>query len=229
MQNRSILRQLKKYQVPAEQKHEITVPDTSLQHGDGIDLMALAEEIVKTDDMGLLYSPEVREEAVKKVYKKLQDMPIPPGTNKLYPAITLARYYLFYKKSWPTSEEQTDREILQFMSRVNLDDYHRQYAAYCNQTAKNLMLTRALLATFGGPTPKDKLPEECRPMICKKLNIFGNPTAGEAAKLDQKTLESADVESLILGRFGYIMLWNWIHNQKQGKLPILDQPLLGYE
>jgi hypothetical protein len=223
MQNKSILRQLKKYQPKEEDIPQVQVPNWEASAD--VDLWAIAYHIARVDnDAPSHLTTELVDKfydaLTKKLYKKLGNMPILPYMNKLYPIITLARYHLYYNHQWQTSEESVDAEIADFMTQVDIDTYKPEFMKACDEAVRKIMLVRALQATFQyGKIARDNLPEDMRSKICSMLEVSSTTTLAQAVKIQDAMNKVATMEQLILGRFGYLMMWNSL----KGSQGILDE------
>lgn len=210
MNDRSILRQLKKYQPPKQEadKVEVVVPDKT---DSGLDLKALASKIV----------PAMK---VPEVTKLLGSMQLTRWVDILYPMTTLARYHLFYNHHYQTSEQGADAEITAFMRNVDLQEYSQKFIVACDEETRRVVLIRCLLATFADfKNPRDRIPSEYRSRICNRLGI--QITSLKSAVAYQERMKSElTMEQQILGRLGYVMIWNMIHTPAgpSTEIPLLE-------
>ncbi len=85
-----------------------------------------------------------------------------------------------------------------------------------------IAMARVALATFETGTKKeDKVDRQYRRDAGKFLGIsITNPAGG--TDIQDKLHKSATLEHILLGRVGYIMLWNWLQIYgKERKIPLL--------
>jgi hypothetical protein len=215
MKEESILRSLKKYQAPTEPE-KIVVPEKESQQG--VNLRKLAEQIVPS------YQGLRREGEVDRVAKLLADMPASESIDVLYPLVTFARYHLFYGHRYPVNEGATDTEITIFMRNVELGEYGRRFESACDSASRRGILVRCLLATFPGfEKSKDRIPPEHRLAICNKLGIQIDTLQAAVRYQEQLNQEGAfNLEQQILGRLGYILIWNWINSGRKDSIPLIS-------
>lgn len=219
---KSILHQLDKYR-QERKKNELVVPEKT-GPTDGIDIGALAEQIVRADYTAGFEDSVSAKQDIARITKLLGSMPHGPMVGILYPHITLARYHLFYNHQYPVGEVACDREIAEFMRDVDINQYRDTYQKACGEAVLKTVLVRCLIATFEAFTnSKDRIPSGLRGTICTKLGISQTTTLGAAIKLqDQSNQYSVfSLEEQILGRFGYIMIWDWINNKQSEDIPLI--------
>ncbi len=205
----SILRQLSKYVLPAEEAVratptiEIRTPTHSY------------EEIVR-ELCGYDGDPARREEKIGDALAGLNDFVPPPMTGQLYPIETAILYHLFYRhRIQLCGESKADAILGAFLKSVaerdgGLDMYMSILKNMLDKTATMVFLYRVMLAAFGARTkhdnPKDHLDRGFGLRAGAALGV--RPSAQTAARgLDSMAV--ADVEQLILGRVTYIAFWQW--------------------
>jgi hypothetical protein len=214
--NKSILYQLAKYQTPKEEEPKIDVPDKDpiYEFQPILDKLWSECPIRKTIEE-------------KKIFEKkmLKLLTIPPK-SKLYPDITYIRYHLFYAHQYMTSEQNCNKEIMNFAKAQDPETYRKQFFELYSKTAQKITLLKALQATFRygiEQTKHDKLPEEYKSKICRILGLPSNIELGKTCIIQEQTIKSSCIKDKILGTVGYKILWTM--SKEGGNLPLLEGPI----
>jgi len=236
---KSILRQLKKYKEkrlePVVDVSDDKIPTSrvkttiySLAHA-----IAVAESY-KWNRMFSLASwnddkQQIREEWITErtelIVNLCRDLPIYESADLLYPLEILCTYHCFYNhKKQVTGEKVTNKFLMNFLLKTDISEYIKLFEKTASKTAKILTMTRVIQATFGGSTKLDRLPTS--PFRVPAAAFIGiSATLNNAVKLQESIHRSADIEDIILGRIGYLMIWHWWDKQgctiKSPTVPLL--------
>jgi hypothetical protein len=223
--NMSILYQLKKYQQADPPKPIIQVGE-SVQ-SDGHDwLRDLATRIVKMSYAGANILGIDIEKEISYAVGLLSDMSPEKWANILYPIEVLATYHTFYNHGeYIAGEPVTDWFLFNFLMKTNLKEFKTTFESAIDDHTKKLVMARVLLATFGGgQREEDRLPyEPFRQVAAAYLGI--QPGAKNAADTLERLTMYANLEQLILGRMGYLVIW---YSHRQPEKPSAEYLLLGY-
>lgn len=217
------------HQLPEQNENNIVhVPDWKMV-GNNIDLYQVACIIAHNDKIasrGRYDTEEVARES-KIIYKRIQNMSFHKNINILYPDTVAARYHLSYNMGFPVSEKATDNEIKQFLVSQDIEEYKSKLISCCDDRTKKLTLVRVLQATFNvGKSPQDNLPEEMRQATCSALGVSQDINLGSMVKLQEKLTSGANIEQLILARFGYLWIWNSVQTEHQFQVSEFKPKLL---
>lgn len=194
---RSILYQLKKYgaQEPLPVPPQPPQPPSNDPENpyaiEGIPPGFAQASIIQTDELN---EPD-------KVYGIWQDI--------LYPTVLAKMYDNTLSGKHTCSETTCDTALKNFINKQNQNQYTANYRKAMTDHIKTLTMLRVLLATYGqGVTNLDRVSVEYRRKALEFLKVQDTISASRVHDLLEQISKMSSIEQLILGRIGYLLLWN---------------------
>lgn len=219
---KSILWQLNKYQADLEANPSIGAglkePKSDTWSGTKVTPDSVAKMVLEPDHM----------HNYDDVIEGLKDIGSYEWSDILYPLEILVIYHLYYAHGKQVvGEERTDDFLKSFLMSQDMGEFRVKFEGAIDDTTKKITLSRVALATYASRCPVvDKLPvSPFRVPSLKYLGLGPNATAGDVSGLQSMLDRSANIEQLILGRMGYLMIW-YSHQSTPAKpdsIPLLTQ------
>lgn len=127
-------------------------------------------------------------------------------TDILYPYRLLQAYHDVRVKGKMVTERQCDKLLFDFMDSVDKQKYIQQFKQAITNKIFRIIMARVLVATFFEDQNKSSMPKIYRKVA---LGYLGLQSASDdsAMRLLEEYNAFASHEEMILGRIGYLMIW----------------------
>lgn len=127
-------------------------------------------------------------------------------TNVLYPYELLQAYHAVRVRGDIVSEEYCDKLLHSFMAAQDKQRYLGIFKTAMTNKIFMIIMHRVLVGTMFEDSNGSKLPNHLRPVALRHLGIHGASVEGAMQQLEEVN-SLASHEEMILGRIGYLMIW----------------------